>query len=228
MAIIRTGSIVGDISGTVGSVVFVTGGRSTVVRPRPVTRHKSSRFLARTKSRMQVLRNHWSTLTTLQQDLWRTAAGDINRTNVLGQSSPMSGFSYFIMTSRVVFPGTFSIVDEPAALRARDTPVNPRVDFSVSIGFDVFIDNPSAPLPLQIQVYGWPFWIDHPTRSVPRLVFLDERTALTDPVADNVRPEWIDHFGNMVEGQRFTVGLKARDGASPFNPIAIIQSTVTA
>lgn len=228
MAIIRTGPIASDISGTIGSVVFVAGGRSTVARPRPIQRTKTSPFLARTKSRMQLIRNHWSTLTTLQQDLWRTAANDIQRSNRLGQASALSGFTYFVMTNRVAFPGAFQIVDEPSALTRRDTPLDPTVAFSASGTFAVQIRIPLPLVLLGLQVYGWPFWVDHATRDVARLVFLVERFQLADPITHDVRPTWIEHFGDMVQGQRFAVGIKARQSNSPFNPLVIIQDTVSA
>ena len=228
MAIVRLGPIVGGISGALGGVVFVNSKRSLVARRPPTTRRKSSPFLARSRSRMAQLRNHWHTLTTNQQTRWSSAASQIESTNALGLSSPISGFEYFIKTNKVAFPGAFGLVDEPSSIRARDFAVNPTVAFSATTGYDVSIDNPSAPLFLQIQVYGWPFWLSHETKSVPRLVFLDERSASADPVQDNVQPEWRAHFGDMVEGQRFSCGIKARASASPFNPITIIQSTVTA
>lgn len=225
MAIIRLGPIVSGISGTVGSVVFVAAGRSTVARPRPITRQKTSPFLARSKSRMKNLRNFWSTLTTLQKDLWQTAAADINRTNALGQSSPMNGYQYFIMTNKVAFPGPFQTVTEPQTLVSADLPSLLIVAFGVSSVFNVTVTNPFQPLPLTMQVYGWPFWRTTESRELARLVFIEEKTS-SGPVVDlDVLPEWTEHFGTMTEGQRFAVGVKTRTTASPFVPMTIIRDT---
>lgn len=228
MAIFRTGAITGAISGALGGVVFVVSSKSNVVRHRPPPRHRTSPFLARSKARMANLQKFWSELTTLQQDAWNTAARDINTTNRLGQASPMNGFQYYIMTNKTAFPGAFAEVDTPPTLQPEDTPINPSATFSVASGFDVSIDNPGAPSFLQIQVYGWPFWVDHDTNDVARFVFLDERSASSDPVVDDVRQEWIDHFGDMTLGQRFAVGLKSRGSASPFAQMAVIRGTVVA
>ena len=228
MAIIRLGPIVGGISGTLGGVVFANTRKSTIVRPRPAPLSKSSPFLARSRARMYNLRRTWSTLTTLQQDAWRTAAADINSTNALGQSSPMSGFTYFITTNKVAFPGFFETFPFPATLVPADFAVNPAVAFSAAGNFDASIDNPDSPSFLKIQVYGWPFWVDHATKSVARLVFLQETTSNSDPIVLNVRTEWIAHFGDMIPGQQFSCGVKARFSHSPFNPITMFRQAVTA
>ncbi len=228
MAIIRLGPIVSAISGTVGSVVFIAGGRSTVARLRPVTLFKTSPFLARSKVRMQNLQRHWSTLTTLQKDAWQTAANDINQTNSLGQASPMNGFQFFIMTNKVVFPAVFSILEEPAVLQPFDVVDSPAVSFSAAGAYDVQIANPIAPFFLRLQVYGWPFWRTTISKEVARLVFIAELNAFSDPVVLNVRTAWLEHFGPLQEGQRFAVGIKARTGSSPFNHMSVLRDTVGA
>ncbi len=228
MAIYRTGPLAGSISGAIGGVVFVEAKGSKVVRHRPVKLHQRGPFVKRSRAFLSNVVRHWATMTSLQRDAWNTAAGNINSTNRLGQASPMLGFNYFVKTNTVAFPGARAIVEVPQTLTARDLAINPAAAFDVVTGFDVQIDNPDSPSFLQIQVYGWPSWVDHHPFAATRLVFLDERSASADPVQDNIRPEWIDHFGDMVAGQRFTVGIKARASASPFNPMTIIQGIVTA
>ncbi|KKM73427.1 hypothetical protein LCGC14_1410640 [marine sediment metagenome] len=228
MAIIRTGPLVGGISGKIGGVVFVNARRGLVARPAPRVTRPSSPFLQRSKARMHNLRRHWATLTALQQDLWNTAARDVLSTNRIGLSSPMTGFTYFIKTNKVAFPGTFSIVDEPESLLSRDTPVSPFAAFSAAGAYSVGIANPFTPATLQIQVYGWPFWVDHPTKSVARLVFLKEASEFGLTIVIALNPEWLAHFGPLAEGQRFSVGIKARVSASPFNPLTTIRGVVAA
>ncbi len=228
MAIIRLGPIASGISGALGGVVFVNTKRSTVVRPRPAPRHKSSPFLARSKARMQSLRNFWSTLTALQQDAWRTAAADINRTNALGQSSPLSGFGYFIMTNKTAFPGFFETFPFPANLLPQDVAVNPAASFSAAAAYTVQIDNPVALTFLRLYAYGWPFWRDTPSRDVARLVFIRETTSDSDPVTMDIKTEWLQHFGPLQEGQRYAVGIKSQFSHSPFVHMTVLRQTVSA
>ena len=228
MAIVRLGPIVAGISGALGGVVFVNSKRSLVARRPPTTRRKSSPFLARSRSRMALLQNHWSTLTTAEQTRWTTAATQIQSTNAIGLTSPISGFEYYIKTNKVAFPGAFSVVDEPDALVPSDFVNTPSAIFSASGIFRADCVNTQAPNFLQMQVYGWPFWVDHETRSSPRLVFLAEVTSDLALLILNVKPAWLEHFGNLTEGQRVAVGIKARLSASPFNPMAVLQITVLA
>lgn len=228
MAIVKLGPIVSGISGKVGTVVFANAKQALVLRPTPRTRRKSSNFLLRSQGFMSNIRRRWATLTDLQQNAWRTAAAELASTNRLGQSRPRNGFQYFVMTNKVVFPGPKTIIEDPPSPDIGTLPVNPTVEFSASVGLLVTIDNPGSPSFLQMQVYGWPFWVDHDTNAVARLVFLDERSASAEKVVDNVIGEWEQHFGPVQIGQRFAVGLKSRLNANPFLPIFIFRGTVVA
>ncbi|MEE8539993.1 MAG: hypothetical protein V3S54_09255 [Woeseiaceae bacterium] len=210
MAIIRTGSLVGGISGTVGSLVFVAGSQSAFVRPRPVARHRSSPFLATAKSRMHNLRLHWATLTSLEQNLWRTAAALVHATNQLGLSSPLSGFQYFIQINLRLRTTGLSILDTPSVAAAPRPSPNLGANFSVAGDYDI-TGVPPVGLPTQTHfLYGWPFSSDHTTRDVARLVFL--KTVFNPDNTENVRPQWVAHFGEIAIGQHFAVGSAARLG----------------
>lgn len=177
---------------------------------------------------MALLQNRWSTLTTAQQTRWNTAATQIETTNALGLSSPISGFEYYIKTNKVAFPGSFSVVDEPNTLTPSDIVNTPAAILSVSAFVRATAINSEFPNFMKIQVYGWPFWVDHATKSFPRVVFLKELSSDLTILTIDFRPEWEDHFGPVVEDQHVAIGIKARISASPFNPMAILQKTVVA
>lgn len=228
MAIVKLGPIVSGISGKVGTVVFINAKQGLVLRPTPVTRHKTSDFLLRSQGRLSALRRHWATLTTLQQDTWRTAAATLSSTNRIGHTRPRTGFQYFILTNKIVFPGAPGIVDIPFKLRDLESPINPLIVFSLTTGLSIIVDNPASPAGMFLQVYGWPFWVNHDTKSVPRFVFLDERGSSTDPMGDTVTPEWEDHFGPVQLGQRYAIGIKAWNAPNPFHPMFVFRGTVLA
>ena len=228
MAIYRTGALAGAISGTVGGVTFVTGGKSNVVRPRPITLHKTSPFLARSRARMHNLQNFWSTLTTLEQAAWNTAAHEILSTNTLGARSPMNGFQYFILTNKKAFPGFYETFPFPATLSPLDFAVDPAAAFSAAGAYNVQIDNPTAMTFLRLVVRGWPFDRSTVSRDVARLVFIQEITSDADPIVLNVRTAWIEHFGALQEGQRFAVGLTSQFTHSPFAPMTVLRQAVSA
>ncbi len=228
MAIVRLGPIVSAISGALGSVVFVAGGRSTVARLRPLTIDKSTSFSLRQDGRMANLRRYWSTMTDLQKERWNTDAHDIPQTNALGVASPMSGFNYFIMTNKKAFPDIFTTFPFPAALEQKDFVVNPAASFSASGAYTVEADNPWTPGILRIRAYGWPFWRTTKSKEVARLVYLASWSATTDPITFNVRTAWLEHFGPLQEGQRYAIGIKSQFSHSPFAPTTVLRQTVAA
>ncbi len=228
MAIFREGALTGAISGALGGVVFVSGGKSNVVRHRPPPSAASSPFLATSKALMYNLRRFWSTLTTEQQQAWNAAASDINTTNRLGQSSPMNGFQYFIMTNKKTFPATGSIFPAPTNLSPFDFAVNPAASFSAAGAYNAQFDNPVAMTSLRIVVRGWPFWRTTASKTVARLVFLEAFTSDADPVVVNVRDSWIEHFGALQAGQQIAVGITSQFSHSPFAPETVLRIIVAA
>lgn len=226
MAIVRLGPIVGAISGSVGAVVFVAGGRSTVIRPRPITRHKSSRFLALSKSRMHGLRKRWRILPDLDRDAWDTHAALLNSTNTLGQSSPTTGYLLYIRVNLERRLGFSNAVGTPGALEITGPPVNIATAFSASGTFTITADPPIGTPAASFFMYGWPFWTNTKPGSIPRLVFL--QSAPGNPLNFDVRSLWESHFGTMVEGQHFAIGLAALVLAIRRSQIISIPGTVTA
>lgn len=205
MAIIRTGALVGGISGTLGGVVFVAGRGSPVVRPRPLTKNKSSPFLAASRASMFTLRRAWSSLTSLQKSAWETRAVDFPTTNALGVSSPISGFQLFIKLNIESRLDSESFIPDPTDFPVSGPPTNVAAAFSESVDFIVSADPPSPMLLGTYYVFGWPFWRTTESRDVPRLVFLAQRTGPS--LFFNVRSAWELHFGPMSENQRFAIAV---------------------
>lgn len=228
MAIVRLGPIVSAISGSVGSVVFIAGGRSTVARLRPVTVENTSSYALRSKVHMANIRRYWSTMTDLQKQTWTTAGHDIPQTNALGVSSPMTGFNYFVMTNKTVSPADHTIWPFPAELDERDFAVNPAATFSVSGSYTVQFDNPYPTTGLGLKAYGWPFWRTTKSKDVARLVFIAEWASFSDPVTVDIKSQWLEHFGPLQEGQRYAVGIKCQFNHTPFAPITVLRQAALA
>lgn len=226
MAIIRTGPIVSDISGSLGSVVFVAGAASTVARPRPNKLFHSSPSLQRARSFISNVRRTWSTLTALQQDAWRTSASDINSTNALGQSSPMSGFNLFVKVNTELIQSTDPIRLTPPINGVHPVPINPAATFSDAGAYTISADAlPGFPNTFWF-VYGWPFWTDHDSRDKARLVYL--RTVITPGLTVNVKLEWTARFGALRETQRFAAGVAMTRVNFARSAIVILRDTVAA
>ncbi len=226
MAIIRLGPIVSAISGTVGTVVFVTGGRSTVARRQPIRVHKSSPYLEGAQSRMQGLRRRWRSMSSNQKLAWKTWATLENSTNVLGQTSPTSAYQLFMRVNLELRNSWSNAVVSPVALNTSDIPLNVATAFSASGTFTINADPPLGAPAASFFMYGWPFWTNQNPGSIPRLVFL--QSAPGSPLSFDVRSYWQSHWGSMVEGQRFQIGVAALYLAIRRSKIITIAGTVAA
>lgn len=205
MAVIRPGALVGAISGTVGSVVFVIGRAGAVVHPRPSRVKKETSFALRSRVSMYTLRRAWSSLTQLQKDAWQTRAALFLTTNAVGASSPISGFSLFIKVNLETRLDSESFIPDPTSFPVSAPPTNIVTTFSASGDYFVEADPPLPMLLGTYYVYGWPFWRTTESRTVPRFVFLAQRFG--GSLFFNVRPDWEEHFGPMADGQQFALAI---------------------
>lgn len=226
MAIVRLGPIVSGISGKVANVVFVNAKRSLVLRPSPVTVHKTSNFLSESRVRLQNIRTAWATLSDLQQSAWNTLANDTPSKNTLGLSSPMRGFQLFVRTNMHLRRNPDTIFEDAPTVSIGPTPRGIGAAFSSSGNFTVNGQPPNGFGLAFFYIYGWPFWVNHDTNSVARLVFLRLQGATS--LNHDIRTEWEQHFGTMVEGQRFAIGIATEVGNTPRSVLIPIRSTVTA
>ena len=224
MAIIRLGPIVSGISGALGGLVFVSGKNGTVVRPRPQPIHKRGPFVLAARARLYNIRRHWSTLTTLQQDSWRAAAVDFNTSNALGLSSPIGGFQLFVKINAELRSPSDDIFDDPTSDLSGLPPRTVGAAFSAAGAFTAEAGPPFGFGTAIYRIYGWPFWVDHDTKSKVRLVFLKRKAAPS--LSEDVRTEWETHFGTMVEGQRFALGVSAEVANQPRSQILVVRGTV--
>lgn len=96
MAIFKTGSIVGAISGTVGGANFAnTRGSSVVRKPRRSSPLKSQSNKLH-QSNVQRFSLAWRELTPGERDAWKTWANNRPRPNRLGVSRYLSGYQSFM------------------------------------------------------------------------------------------------------------------------------------
>ncbi len=226
MAIIRTGPIVGAISGTVGSVVFVNRKRGAVLRPRPSTVAKSSPFLATARANFHNVRRRWATLTTAQQKSWRTAAALIPHTNRLGAQSPSSGFAFFVKVNLEIIGIAQDTLNDPLpAGKSKNVP-NVGATFSEAGTYSITGFALDAPISARYWHFGWPLWRDTPAHFQPPPVLLNSFVAIGP--TGNVKNQWIEHFGALREGQQFIVAIAGRLSIHYRSDLAVFQGTVVA
>ena len=226
MAIARTGPIVSGISGTVGGVVFVTGSKSTVVRPRPITKRKISAALDGARIRMQYTRNAWSGMSDLQRAAWSTLARTMPTTNVLGLTSPTNGFRLFLRFNleRRNDPDVLEFDAPTEGIGA--PPRTFSIVFEESGDFTINANPPEGFGAAVYHMFGWPFWTNEHTTEPCRIVFLKSQAA--PGLTFDIRSIWEARFGTMLEGQRFCVGISSMTSSSFRSEILILRGEVAA
>lgn len=210
MAIVRLGSLASGISGAVGGLVFVSGKNGTVVRPRPAPSRPTSDILDSARARVYNIRRHWSSLSSLQQDAWRTAAVDTLITNALGLTSSISGFALFVRVNARDRSFSSDIREEPTTVAGAEPSADLGASFSVAGDYDITGVAQLFPPSQSFFLYGWPFARDTPSRDVARLRFL--KSVFNPGPSTDVKSEWIALFGALQVGQQFAVGSAARLG----------------
>lgn len=226
MAIFTTGAIVGSISGTVGDIVFVAGGKSNVVRPRPTVRRKNSPALSTARARMQLTRNAWRDMTDPQRAAWETLAITMPTTNALSVTSPTSGFRLFVRFNLERRNTTDTLELQAPTQGIGGPPRTFSVVFSAAGDFTILANPPTGFGAAIYFMYGWPFWTNRHTTEPCRIVFLKRQAAAGLTI--DIRSVWEARFGTMVEGQRFCLGLATLTGSSFRSEILIIRGEVTA
>lgn len=99
MAIFSHSPIVGAVSGTIGSSVFVRGKSGPVIRKRAPVRHTKSEAQLGIRSALRLLRAGWHALSDADRTAWRSYAEDRPFPNRLNSLRLISGFNHFVRTN---------------------------------------------------------------------------------------------------------------------------------
>lgn len=226
MAIIRTGPIVGAISGSIGGVTFVVGSRAAVVRPRPTRRPRVSSFKRTSDSLFANIRHSWADLTDLQQSGWNVLGPTLSRVNRLGQTSPLNGFEAFVRVNMELRNEPGDLVEEAPVVGVGPPPRAVSADLQEVGNFTVSASPPLGFLSAVFFVYAWTYFTDHAVRDAPRLVFLLEKAAPS--ITEDIRDEWEAHFGTPVEGQQYRIGVATSTFGTPRSQITRVSGSIAA
>lgn len=208
MAIIRTGPIVGGISGALGSVVFVNTSTGPIVRPRPTRVRVTSPSLQLERARLTIMQKAWGDLSALQQAAWNTYARDFPSLNRLGISKTNTGFVTFVQFNLLLLNTSQTISTDPPINGRAPTPDTITIAFSVSGTYTLTALASRPPALGVIVASGYPFAATNRTRTPPRVRFL--RSSSIFLIGLDIKSEWIALFGDLIEGQQVAVSVYAK------------------
>ena len=210
MAIFSQGPIVGAISGSVGGATFVNGRGSRVLRHRPARPAPKGTGIQATQSAMNQLQNAWADLTDAQRLQWRTAAVNVNRTNRLGLSAPLSGLQFFLSVNIPMRQSPAAFFPEPNVVGTSEGPTS----FTVSLSAAGSLTWNAQP-PFGFGAGFWLCWArliftPTPPTAVRGLVFMKAVSGAS--MTENIRTEIEARFGAPIQGQTMLCGCSAQAG----------------
>lgn len=101
MALVRTSSIVGAISGNLQSVNFTQSKSGTVVRSRLRRVNRRTKRQTKIRRNLTALRNRWRGLTEEQRITWNVLTATLSEPNRVGLVRPLTGWQLYMKQNLV-------------------------------------------------------------------------------------------------------------------------------
>lgn len=218
MAIMRTGSIVGAISGDVSGISFANPAGSSVVRKKRRSSPMRSEDNRKNQNQMMVVRNEWASLSDDDKTAWRSAALLRSSSNRLGVNRFLSGYQYFMQYNRNRLFLTGVTLSLPIGRSLVGVSGIPVITSSVSGGMDISFPDEIISPSLHFSIYGRNLFRDTSIKFTNQRKFV-VFSSPTQPTNVTFSPEWSDKLGLPVEDQFIFTRVITTDDES-FQPIA--------
>lgn len=175
MAIFRTSSVVGAISGNVGGVCFVNNRKSKVLRQaKKKGAYDGAKLFTKGSSTKAFYPKHqtefnnailaWRQLTTDSKNAWTTYANDTPVSNRLGEQSPLSGYQAFIKNRLFNTSGGGTPSDDPPLIAEQPLIAPLSLAWSLADGLRYTVGQGPIAGTIKIQISGMPLYTD----SIPK------------------------------------------------------------
>jgi len=205
MAIARLGSILGGISGTLGSVNFANTSQGLILK-RALRRvdHATEPQLSQ-RATFKHFQLAWQDLTDLQRTAWRTAARAYTLPNRLGKPTYLSGFQWFVKLNTIRFHRGPPFYQDPPIFRT--TPAITDFTFERCYPGLFFIRywEMYGVGDTDIYVYGSQPWSSKSRSTYSFWRYLTRGFSWGFSI--DVTDEWEAIFGNLVAGQQIALAL---------------------
>lgn len=227
MAIARTSSIIGALSGNLGGVVFANTRQGFLVKHRPVKINRRTTAQLVERSRHQRITTCWKTLTTAEYLEWRILAEQVNRTNRLGITSKMSPFTLFIAQNRVEAYLGISLIRTPYALTAAEPCFVEAIVFTAGGSYNITLSFADPYAHRNVYLYGFRPMRTSPTRGVRSWKFLG-RAFFEGMTPLSITAWWDPKLGPLSADEFVHVKLRVQTIGGIRNPPTTVTTTVLA
>lgn len=154
MAVIKFSPIVSEARGKVGDVVFSRNSYSAYVRGFVVPTNPNTLSQQNVRGRFGGTAQMWRQITPVQRQQWKAQSEYINRTNIFGDSTPLTAFNWFMRANqnRVVLGAVaipFPVLTPPPPQFTVDNIAADTTGGTLIVSF-----SPVVPVNVAIVVYG--------------------------------------------------------------------------
>lgn len=227
MALITAGSLVGQISGRVGAVVYSHNRGGPYVRNGTIPITSTTAEALAAKARLGGFATDWKGLTAGQRLAWQDWAAENPYINRLGQARPITGIAAYIsLNTRLAAAGLTPIDDPP--ITATPAPLS-----SLSIVVDIGSVGTSAtftPTPIGSDNH---LWLEAAVTNSPAVRnvaaykrFIGVSTA-DEATGYDFETQLVNRLGALVAGQYVTLFARVIDGTSGlYSPPLRAEATV--
>lgn len=201
----RTGAIIGAISGDVGGVCFSNPSGSKIVRKKRTASPHRLAFENKALTPMTVYTQSWKILTESAKKAWRIAAAQRNVTNRLGVSRQISGYQLFVQWSSNQSGITVSSNILPPTGEIFQNLSNLAITSSVAVGIKFTFDDSMSP---GFRIFST--YLGNPMRSTVPKFQRDWRRVLstfTSTLEYDLTTDWSNIWPLPVLGQVVAVRI---------------------
>lgn len=168
----RTGAIIGAVSGDLMGINFSNQGGSTVIRKKRRRQNLASTANKKNQNNLMRVRNAWADLTEDQKNAWRQAASNLNFSNRLGVRRSLSGFIYYMKFNLNFIQVGGAPLDLPTRPNAVAFSGVPSVTSSIANGITFTLPDGTSPPQVAMRIYGRNMWRDTSIRFSNQSTFV--------------------------------------------------------
>lgn len=214
MAITRQGSVVGEVSGSVGGVVFSRNRGGNYVRTRVKPSNPSTEYQVAVRNALSTASGDWKDLTDAQRAAWKSWADSNPIRNRLGESIRLQGNAAFVeLNARLIMLGTASVATPPI-VSAPDPLLTLTGSYDVGAG-DFQVAYTATPL-----AAGTKLWVSGCLLSSASINFVQNRlrhfftsaAAAASPAA--IESAFTARFGTPQVGNKVVLTASVIDGTN--------------
>jgi hypothetical protein len=229
MAIIKFGGLVSGARGTIGGLVYSSGGGGPYVRSWARGSNPRTATQSRQRSRVSWMPERWRALTDTQRDDWNIFGADPaqEQINALGEPYYINGFGWFVKINTRLLRAGFSPLDDPPT----DTvPAVPTIDSftfeEVATVFTCSISYDPAEFPSGVGIIIFGACVPRGGRQVQYPGYFMLINSIASPTGDyDFAPEWAAKFAVPQVGDRAFLKIYAQtDQGMRSGPFGIFTS----